>query len=116
MKSVKSVVINRTTDFIKQQNLHMKKKPFPFCRHAYLCMLANLIILCGCGQQGQTSETYERSDYYTRGIGQYPGSPAEDFSPHLRPDYDTYRNIAKLRTAYHSSSYDYNLTAQLITD
>ena len=115
MKSVKSVVINRTTDFIKQQNLHMKKKPFLFSKHAYLYMLANLI-LCGCGQQGQTSETYERSDYYTRGIGQYPGSPDEDFSPHLRPDYDTYRNIAKLRTAYHSSSYDYNLTAQLVTD
>ena len=93
----------------------MKKKPFLFSKHAYLYMLANLI-LCGCGQQGQTSETYERSDYYTRGIGQYPGSPDEDFSPHLRPDYDTYRNIAKLRTAYHSSSYDYNLTAQLVTD
>ena len=93
----------------------MKKKPFLFGKHAYLYMLANLI-LCGCGQQGQTSETYERSDYYTRGIGQYPGSPDEDFSPHLRPDYDTYRNIAKLRTAYHSSSYDYNLTAQLVTD
>ena len=49
MKSVKSVVINRTTDFIKQQNLHMKKKPFLFSKHAYLYMLANLI-LCGCGQ------------------------------------------------------------------
>ena len=28
----------------------------------------------------------------------------------------TYRNLALLRPAYHSSSYDYNLTAQLITD
>ena len=31
-------------------------------------------------------------------------------------DNETYRNVALLRTAYHSSAYDYNLTAQLITD
>jgi hypothetical protein len=31
-------------------------------------------------------------------------------------DASTYRNLALLRPAYHSSSYDYNLTAQLITD
>jgi hypothetical protein len=31
-------------------------------------------------------------------------------------DNQTYRNIAKRRSAYHSSSYDYNLTAQLTTD
>jgi hypothetical protein len=31
-------------------------------------------------------------------------------------DKDNYRDIAKLRSAYHSSSYDYNLTAQLVTD
>jgi hypothetical protein len=53
--------------------------------------------------------------YYTRGIGAYPGNPAEDYAPELVAD-NTYRNIAKLRTAYHSSSYDYNLTAQLATD
>ena len=28
----------------------------------------------------------------------------------------TYQNLALLRPAYHSSSYDYNLTAQLVTD
>ncbi|MDR1356086.1 MAG: discoidin domain-containing protein, partial [Tannerellaceae bacterium] len=54
-------------------------------------------------------------DYYTRGIGVYPGDPAEDFAPELVVD-NSYRNIAKLRSAYHSSSYDYNLTAQLVTD
>ena len=53
---------------------------------------------------------------YTRGLGVYPGAPQEDFSPTLVIDNSTYRNLALLRPAYHSSSYDYNLTAQLITD
>lgn len=63
----------------------------------------------------QTTQNTVRSDYYTRGIGQYPGNPQEDFSPELQPN-NTYRNIALLRAAYQSSSYDYNLTAQLVTD
>lgn len=53
---------------------------------------------------------------YTRGIGVYPGAPSEDFSPIITYDTSTYRNLALLRPAYHSSSYDYNLTAQLVTD
>ncbi len=54
---------------------------------------------------------------YTRGIGIYPGDPAEDFGPVVVPDTSgAYRNLALLRPAYHSSSYDYNLTAQLVTD
>lgn len=54
---------------------------------------------------------------FTRGIGIYPGEPAADFSPILEADTSgTYRNLALLRPAYHSSSYDYNLTAQLVTD
>ncbi|HEY0795846.1 MAG TPA: discoidin domain-containing protein [Acidisarcina sp.] len=53
---------------------------------------------------------------FTRGIGVYPGNPAEDFSPQLVPAPLSYRNLALLRPAYHSSSYDYNLTAQLVTD
>ncbi len=52
----------------------------------------------------------------TRGIGVYPGDPREDFSPTFRIDTTTYRNLAHLRPAYHSSSHDYNLTAQLVTD
>jgi Exo-beta-D-glucosaminidase Ig-fold domain/Glycosyl hydrolases family 2/F5/8 type C domain/Glycosyl hydrolases family 2, sugar binding domain len=52
---------------------------------------------------------------YTRGVGIYPGAPGEDFSPELVPATG-YRNLALLRPAYHSSSYDYNLTAQLVTD
>ena len=46
----------------------------------------------------------------------YPGDPREDFAPALVPDLRTYRNLALRRPAFHSSSYDYNLTAQLITD
>jgi hypothetical protein len=53
---------------------------------------------------------------YTRGVGVYPGSPAEDHAPLLAPESKTYRNLALLRPAYQSSSYDYNLTAQLVTD
>jgi hypothetical protein len=54
---------------------------------------------------------------FTRGIGVYPGEPGADFGPLLVPDSTaTYRNLALLRPAFHSSSYDYNLTAQLVTD
>jgi Exo-beta-D-glucosaminidase Ig-fold domain/Glycosyl hydrolases family 2/F5/8 type C domain/Glycosyl hydrolases family 2, sugar binding domain len=57
-----------------------------------------------------------RAPQYTRGVGVYPGDSKEDFAPVLVPDAQTYRNLALHRPAYHSSSYDYNLTAQLVTD
>ncbi|HEX9934985.1 MAG TPA: hypothetical protein VGB38_07280, partial [bacterium] len=57
-----------------------------------------------------------RAQDYTRGVGIYPGDPNEDFSPVLRADRATYRNLALCRPAAHSSSRDYNLTAQLVTD
>ncbi|HUB81906.1 MAG TPA: discoidin domain-containing protein [Bryobacteraceae bacterium] len=53
---------------------------------------------------------------YTLGVGVYPGDPKENFAPSMRVDSTTYRNLALHRAAYQSSSYDYNLTAQLITD
>ncbi len=53
---------------------------------------------------------------FTRGVGIYPGFAGEVSSPALRRDTTTYRNLALRRAARHSSSYDYNLTAQLITD
>ena len=53
---------------------------------------------------------------YTRGLGVYPGSPNEEFVPRMHIDSSSYRNLALHRPAYHSSSYDYNLTAQLVTD
>src|SRR5579884_2825402 len=53
---------------------------------------------------------------YTRGVGVYPGDPREDFAPVMRIDSGTYRNLALHRPAFQSSAWDYNLTAQLITD
>ena len=53
---------------------------------------------------------------YTRGVGIYPGDPKEDFAPAMRVDATSYRNLALRRPAFHSSAYDYNLTAQLVTD
>ena len=52
----------------------------------------------------------------TRGIGVYPGDPKEYMGPKLTVDSGAYRNLALHRPAYQSSAYDYNLTAQLITD
>ena len=83
----------------------MKRLQQPFT----LAIAMVALLLAGCC--GST----KRSDYYTRGIGNYPGLPSEDFSPEAATD-DTYRNIALMRAAYHSSSYDHNLTAQLVTD
>jgi len=57
-----------------------------------------------------------RAQYQTRGVGVYPGDPAEDYSPGFKIDSIRYRNLALHRPAYQSGSYDYNLTAQLITD
>jgi len=53
---------------------------------------------------------------YTRGVGVYPGDPREYTGPTLRLDANVYRNLALHRAAYQSSAFDYNLTAQLITD
>lgn len=53
---------------------------------------------------------------YSIGIGKYPGNPKENFSPTIRCDENTYRNIALSRPVYGSSSYDYCLTPQLLTD
>ncbi len=53
---------------------------------------------------------------FTRGIGEYPGASTEFFGPGFAIDSTTYRNLALRRPATHSSAYDYNLTAQLVTD
>jgi hypothetical protein len=75
-----------------------------------VAIISFTVMFCGC------HSVEAQSDYYTRGVGVYPGNPEEDFSPDLIVDNKNYRNVAKLRSAYHSSSYDYNLTAQLVTD
>ncbi len=53
---------------------------------------------------------------YTRGVGIYPGDPKDYHGPQMVIDATTYRNLALHRPAYQSSAYDYNLTAQLVTD
>ncbi|MBR6455810.1 MAG: hypothetical protein IKS72_02620, partial [Prevotella sp.] len=51
----------------------------------------------------------------TRGIGVYPGAAEEFFGPQLVVG-DGYRNLARGRMVYQSSSFDFNMTAQLLTD
>jgi hypothetical protein len=63
-----------------------------------------------------TTTCTKESHEFTRGIGIYPGNVNEDFSPEMVIDNTTYRNLALHRPTFHSSSYDYNLTAQLVTD
>ncbi len=95
----------------------MEMKQPKLFRLLTLCgVTASSLLLSGCGGAGVSDQSFERSDYYTRGIGQYPGNPKEDFSPELLPNRGEYRNIAHLRAASTSSSHDYNLTAQLATD
>ena len=53
---------------------------------------------------------------YTRGIGVYPGCPDDYAGPAIVAADSGYRNLAAGRVAMHSSSYDYSLTAQLVTD
>jgi beta-galactosidase/beta-glucuronidase len=53
---------------------------------------------------------------FSRGLGVYPGDPAQYDGPRMVDDKLTYRNLALHRPAYQSSAYDYNLTAQLVTD
>jgi beta-galactosidase/beta-glucuronidase len=60
--------------------------------------------------------TSAHAQEFTRGVGVYPGDPREYAGPTARIDASTYRNLALRRPAYHSSAYDYNLTAQLVTD
>ena len=76
-------------------------------RIASLCGTAMvLLLISGFVGSNVTAQSVDRSNYYTRGIGQYPGSPKENFSPSLVPDNTTYRNIALLRSAFASSSHD----------
>ena len=69
------------------------------------------------GLTGGWAMAAQRDDeVQTKGVGIYPGDPREDFAPTLVPDTTTYRNLAYRRPASQSSAYDYNLTAELVTD
>ena len=55
------------------------------------------------------------AQHLNRPIGQYPGNPSEYYGPTLVQD-NSYRDIALHRMVYQSSSWDFNLTSQLLTD
>ena len=76
-------------------------------RFASSCLILLLAVTAVCTVTAQE---------YTRGVGVYPGDEKADFSPAMKIDAKNYRNLALHRPAYQSSSYDYNCTAQLITD
>jgi hypothetical protein len=65
---------------------------------------------------GLVSTTISFAQNYNLGVSVYPGNPKENYSPSINIDNKTYRNIALLRPVYGSSSYDFNLTPQLLTD
>jgi hypothetical protein len=90
------------------KNLFLQKNKlnsFPFQK---MCLCAFLLLMI------YISDISAKE--YTRGVGVYPGDRKEDFSPTMKIDSMNYRNLALHRPAYHSSCYNYNLTAQLITD
>ncbi|MBQ9660854.1 MAG: beta-glycosidase [Bacteroidales bacterium] len=74
-----------------------------------LLLGAVVLLLAACARP-------EGGGAYTRGIGVYPGDPAAYIGPEPAAAGQEYRNLALHRIARHSSSYDYNLTAQLVTD
>ena len=78
--------------------------------------LEKFLLLTIVGLFGAGCGSNMNPDLYSRGVGIYPGNPNETSAPLLEEDHETYRNVAALKAAWHSSSYDYNLTAQLITD
>ena len=67
-----------------------------------LLQVSALAVVAGVGQ-------------FNRAIGQYPGNPTEFFGPTLVSGGE-YRNLALNRMVRQSSSWDFNLTAQLLTD
>lgn len=75
-----------------------------------MAMSVCVALMTGCSGGQQPSQ-----EGMNRKPGNYPGNPDEWFAPQLVAD-NTYRNVAKLKAAYASSSNDYNLTAQLATD
>ena len=75
-----------------------------------MAMSVCVALMTGCSGGQQPSQ-----EGMNRKPGNYPGNPDEWFAPQLVAD-NTYRNVAKLKAAYASSSIDYNLTAQLATD
>lgn len=83
-----------------------------------VCVIVG-VAMCACVSSVQGSIAVPEGDKWelNRQSGLYPGKPSEDASPRVGKSAGTVRrNMALRRAAYHSSSYDYNLTAQLVTD
>lgn len=88
-----------------------------FCVYSYstmkieklisMAILATLVSSCGTDRPGEG---------FTRGIGNYPGDVSDFAGPEMKADAGDYRNLAFRRAVHHSSSYDYNLTGQLVAD
>lgn len=71
----------------------------------------SIFILVAALALGATAQVMNRP------IGQYPGNPSEYYGPTLVQDNaNGYRNLALYRSVYQSSSWDFNLTSQLLTD
>ncbi len=87
------------------------KKIFEFCESSFirLFLFLSVFINFTVTDQCQTLK-------YNLGVGVYPGNPQENFSPSIKTDSLSYMNIALYRPVYGSSSYDFCLTPQLITD
>lgn len=80
-------------------------------RNGLVCMVGLLVALLTCACSMQDTPRAQ-----TRGIGVYPGRPGESAAPRLVAGGNTDRNLALGRAAKHSSSFDFDLTAQLVTD
>ena len=94
----------------------MRKKHRLNCNLLFLFAILVVSLSAGLLCLSCTTANKPVSQEYTRGIGIYPGDPAQDYSPELHIDSKTYRNLAFRRAAWHSSSSDYNQTAHLVTD
>ncbi|MBR1928096.1 MAG: hypothetical protein IJ840_10190, partial [Bacteroidales bacterium] len=88
-----------------QLHLHIKQLIMNL-RHFFLTGLSALI-LAACTTDNTS---------HTRGAGIYPGSLDEYDGPIAASAGNELRNLALMRAAWASSSIDYNLTAQLVTD
>ena len=75
-----------------------------------------LIAALLCAVVGLHSIETTAKEAKTRGIGVYPGNPAEYFGPEMVEGGSEYRNLALFRAPKHSSAVDCNYVAQLVTD
>ena len=78
-------------------------------RHNRFILLFTALFACACPAQAQQMN---------RPIGQYPGNPSEYYGPVIMNGQGRckFEYLSKFHTVYQSSSWDFNLTSQLLTD